>query len=64
MTRKQRRTTDRRSFGKSARFPMIDRKGCIVAFNRSHRADRRLGNIRVQEIFLTGPVDAVNAVDE
>lgn len=58
MTRRQRRTTDRRSYGKPARFPLADKKGCIVAFNRSHRADRRLGNIRVQEILLTDLGDA------
>ncbi len=60
MTRKQRRTTDRRQFGKPVRFPLVDNRGCIVAFNRSQRADRRLGSIRVQEILLTDLGDAAD----
>jgi hypothetical protein len=49
----KRKNQERRHFGKVTSFPLADRRGCVVPFNRSIRADRRLNNLKVQEI----PVD-------
>lgn len=50
MNGSKRKNRERRGYAKVSVFPVADRKGCMVLFNRSYRADRRLNNLKVQEL--------------
>jgi hypothetical protein len=47
---KRKRLTDRRKYVAAPDFPLTDRAGCIIPFNRSRKPDRRLHNYLLEEI--------------
>jgi hypothetical protein len=47
---KEKRVRQRREYGPVNRFPMTDKTGCIVPFDRSRIADRRLKNLVLKEL--------------
>jgi hypothetical protein len=55
MTFIKRSDRDRRRFQRISGFPLTDRHGCVVPFNRSHRPDRRLDSLRVRIVYLDDP---------
>jgi hypothetical protein len=55
MSSKERRIRERRCYQRITRFPLTDRSGCVVLFNRSSQPDRRLGNFRVRLVQLDDP---------
>lgn len=50
MNQSKRKNRERRAFGKTVPFPLTDRNGCVVPFNRSYHADRRLNNLQLREV--------------
>ena len=42
--------SDRRSFGRAAKFPVIDRIGKLIKKDRRSMPDRRIANIHVKEL--------------
>ena len=47
---KERRVLQRRTYGSANKYPMLDNSGCVVPFDRSRIADRRLNNLALQEL--------------
>jgi hypothetical protein len=45
----EKRTRQRRSYTATQGFPMKDKSGCIVPFDRSRIPDRRLNNLILEE---------------
>lgn len=46
---RNKRRRQRRSYAPARTYPLVDDAGCIVPFNRSRRADRRLNDLQVLE---------------
>ena len=46
----RRSESDRRSFGRAAKFPVIDRIGRLIKRDRRSMPDRRIANIHVKEL--------------
>ncbi|MDH3978915.1 MAG: hypothetical protein OEU91_00215 [Gammaproteobacteria bacterium] len=49
---KTRTAKERRQLGKPASFPLTDRSGCVVPFNRSRQPERRMNNYVLNEIYV------------
>ena len=47
---KEKRGTQRRSYGAVNVFPFTDTSGCVVIFDRSRLTDRRLNNLKLEEL--------------
>jgi len=45
----EKRTGQRRNYAASKAFPLTDDCGCIIPFDRSRLADRRLNNLQLEE---------------
>ena len=46
----EKRIRQRRSYGTASKFPFTDSNGCVVPFDRSRIADRRLNNLVLKEL--------------
>jgi hypothetical protein len=46
----EKRGTQRRSYGAVNVFPFTDTSGCVVIFDRSRLTDRRLNNLKLEEL--------------
>lgn len=46
----RRSKSDRRSFGRAAKFPVINRIGKLIKQDRRSTPDRRIANIHVKEL--------------
>jgi hypothetical protein len=46
----EKRGTQRRSYGAVNAFPFRDTSGCVVIFDRSRLTDRRLNNLKLEEL--------------
>jgi hypothetical protein len=47
---KEKRVRQRRNYGPANKFPMTDTAGCVVPFDRSRIADRRLNNLVLKDL--------------
>lgn len=46
----EKRVIQRRRYGAANAFPFTDTSGCVVIFDRSRKADRRLSNLKLEEL--------------
>ena len=46
----EKRTRQRRTYGAASQFPFTDSSGCVVLFDRSRIADRRLNDLALKEL--------------
>ncbi|HYQ71005.1 MAG TPA: hypothetical protein VET88_03645, partial [Gammaproteobacteria bacterium] len=46
------RTRQRRNYAATRTFPLTDDRGCIVPFDRSRIADRRLNSLKLEEAVM------------
>jgi len=46
----EKRGIQRRRYGAANVFPFTDTSGCVVIFDRSRLADRRLNNLKLEEL--------------
>ena len=46
----EKRTRQRRTYGAASQFPFTDSSGCVVPFDRSRIADRRLNDLVLKEL--------------
>jgi len=46
----EKRTRQRRTYGAASKFPFTDNRGCVVLFDRSRIADRRLNDLVLKEL--------------
>ena len=46
----EKRVIQRRRYGAANAFPFTDTSGCVVIFDRSRLADRRLNNLKLEEL--------------
>jgi hypothetical protein len=47
---KEKRIRQRRNYGPANKFPLTDTAGCVVPFDRSRIADRRLNNLVLKDL--------------
>ncbi len=48
----EKRTRQRRTYGAANKFPFTDSSGCVVPFDRSRIADRRLNDLVLKELDI------------
>ena len=46
----EKRIRQRRTYAAANKFPFTDRNGCVVPFDRSRVADRRLNDLALKEL--------------
>ena len=50
----EKRIRQRRTYVATSKFPFTDSSGCVVPFDRSRIADRRLNDLTLKELSING----------
>ena len=50
----EKRIRQRRTYVAASKFPFTDSSGCVVPFDRSRIADRRLNDLTLKELSING----------